>query len=124
VLDNVYAPSSVLKNCSWNKKKILFYKKQKNGGQRTNPRAAAQLQGRAGMDLLVRHKSAAENVDQTVEAETQDHMDHTYGCLRMCGTRTRMVQRKLTAQRGDHCPAPTTRQGGTAHAGAHAVDVV
>jgi len=58
------------------------------------------------MDLLVRHKSAAENVDQTVEAETQDHMDHTYGCLRMCGTRTRMVQRKLTAQRGDHCPAP------------------
>ena len=31
------------------------------------------------MDLLVRHKAANENVDQTVEAETQDHMDHTYG---------------------------------------------
>jgi len=30
------------------------------------------------MDLLVRQKSAAENVDQEVEAETQDHMDHTY----------------------------------------------
>jgi len=29
-------------------------------------------------DLLVRQKSAAENVDQEVEAETQDHMDHTY----------------------------------------------
>ena len=38
---------------------------------------AVFLKLRQTIDLLVRHKSAARNVDQTVEAETQDHMDHT-----------------------------------------------
>jgi hypothetical protein len=30
------------------------------------------------MDTLVRKRTAEEDVDETVEAETQDHMDHTF----------------------------------------------
>jgi hypothetical protein len=30
------------------------------------------------MDILVRKRTAEEDVDETVEAETQDHMDHTF----------------------------------------------
>ena len=30
------------------------------------------------MDNLVRKRTAEEDVDETVEAETQDHMDHTF----------------------------------------------
>jgi hypothetical protein len=43
------------------------------------------------MDLLVRHKAANENADQTVEAETQDHMDHTYGSC-ACAARALLMR--------------------------------
>ena len=41
-------------------------------------RPVVSFDRRTNMDLLVRHRSAERNVDQVVEAETQDHMDHTF----------------------------------------------
>jgi hypothetical protein len=62
------------------------------------------------MDLLVRHKAANENVDQTVEAETQDHMDHTYGS---CACAARAL---LTCMHSHVCISPAQTSGCAARA--------
>jgi hypothetical protein len=57
-----------------NKNVLVFLTLKKKVGKSKNKHG----QDKVAMDTLVRKRTAEEDVDETVEAETQDHMDHTF----------------------------------------------